>query len=105
MIVLIILILLLGLGLYLLLRKKDSKSNAPKMNNIFKTVSDKIDKTQPTETYISPTNFNVGPIKMDTYKSSNLCNDKVLYPINGLDVDYGSKVPNNYACMQFIQSP
>lgn len=75
------------------------------MSNILKTVSSKTDKSPPNETFISPTNFSVGPMKMDIYKSSNLCNDKVLYPINGLDVDYGSKVPDNCACMQFIQSP
>jgi hypothetical protein len=38
--------------------------------------------------YLNPTEFKVGDIKMDTYKSANLCNSKVLYPIKNLNVDY-----------------
>jgi hypothetical protein len=54
---------------------------------------------------INPTNFNTGFIDYSSYKSSNQCNDKVLYPINGLDVNYGSKMPSGCKCQQFIQAP
>lgn len=57
------------------------------------------------QTYINPTNFDVGLIKEKTDASSNLCNHKVLYPINGLGVDYGSKMPDGCPCDQFIRPP
>lgn len=55
--------------------------------------------------YINPKQYKVGLIKQEEFKSANQCNDKVLYPIQQLDVDYGSKAPDNCPCMQFIQAP
>jgi hypothetical protein len=57
------------------------------------------------EHYIRPQNFRIGKIKQKKYKSCNLCNPNVLYPINSLDVDYGSKFPDNCKCGDFIKSP
>lgn len=56
-------------------------------------------------TYINPKPFNVGLIKGEPYKTANLCDDKVLYPIQGLGVEYGFKMPKYCPCMEFIQSP
>jgi hypothetical protein len=64
--------------------------------------------------YINPTEFEVGEINNDKYRSANLCNDKVLYPINSLDVNYNDNTTakaasDNYrkscGCQEFIQSP
>lgn len=54
---------------------------------------------------LNPTDFSVGRISTEKYQSSNLCNNKVLYPINGLDVDYGNKMPENCPCYQGITPP
>lgn len=55
--------------------------------------------------YIIPKKFNIGLISQPTYTSMNNCNHNVLYPINAIDVDYGSKMPSYCPCMQFIQAP
>jgi hypothetical protein len=59
------------------------------------------------QNYIKPAEFQVGLTQPpNPYKSANLCNDKVLYPINGLGVDYESKSPSmKCPCTQFIQPP
>lgn len=41
----------------------------------------------------------------NNYRSANLCNDKVLYPIQQLGPDYGSTVNSNCPCTQFVRSP
>lgn len=56
------------------------------------------------DTYIQPAEFKVGLDPPKPYKSANLCNDKVLYPINALEVDYGSKA-SDCPCTQFVQAP
>jgi hypothetical protein len=64
--------------------------------------------------YINPTEFEVGEMKTGEYKSANLCNDKVLYPINSIDVNYNDNTTAKAAsgnhgkscgCQEFIQSP
>lgn len=55
--------------------------------------------------YIMPKKFNVGMINNPKYVSMNDCNHNVLYPINSVDVDYGSKMPSYCPCMRFIQAP
>lgn len=57
------------------------------------------------QTYITPKNYQLGRINENVYKSSNLCDNTILKPINGLEVDYGSKVPEGLPCARFIQSP
>lgn len=61
-------------------------------------------KNPHVDRYIMPKEFNVGLIKQKDYKSANLCNQKVLYPINELEVDYGWKMPK-CLCTQFVQAP
>lgn len=42
----------------------------------------------------------------DTYHSANLCNDKVLYPIQQLAPDYGPvTIKDDCPCLEFIRSP
>lgn len=55
--------------------------------------------------YITPAKFSIGLLKEGKYSSSNNCNHKVLYPINGLGPDYGWKMPKNCRCTEFVQSP
>jgi len=105
MIAIIILIVLVisGVALFLILRNKHKKANTKKDVQIKKANPEPMN-------YIKPANFDVGFVEMNNsagrgYKSANLCNDKVLYPINGLDVNYGSKTASNCPCMQFIQAP
>jgi len=59
----------------------------------------------PGQNYIMPKKFSVGMINNPKYVSMNNCNHNVLYPINPVDVDYGSKMPSYCPCMQFIQAP
>ena len=50
--------------------------------------------------------FSVGKIeKVKKCEYANQCDKNVLYPITGLEVDYGSKFPDGCKCTQFIQSP
>lgn len=98
-IIILIVLVISGVALFLILRNKHKKSNTKK------TVQIKNANPEPVN-YIKPANFDVGLMEMNGgYKSANLCNDKVLYPINGLDVNYGSKTASNCPCMQFIQAP
>lgn len=63
----------------------------------------------PPQRYLEPATFEVGvDPKKDCgsgYQSANLCNNTVLYPINALDVSYGSVMPEKCGCMEFIQAP
>ena len=44
--------------------------------------------------------------KNNPYRSANLCNDKVLYPIQQLAPDYGPvTIADGCPCTQFIQAP
>lgn len=63
-------------------------------------IRDNYDNLPPNN--IAPANFSVGRIKMDEYKSSNNCNDKVLYPVKSIYVDYGQEKAS-CPCNQFIQ--
>lgn len=60
-------------------------------------------------TFISPSEFNGGSlVRKAQYPSANNCDHNILYPINAVDVYYGSKMPSNVKdcpCMQFIQAP
>ena len=58
------------------------------------------------DNYITPAEFNVGLIKNKPYKAANLCDDKALYPMRNLDVEYGlPPIPNDCPCAQFVQPP
>lgn len=80
------------------------KMNHHKREVITPKVANTIDKP-PSENYITPAVFEVGLIKGKPYEASNNCLPNVLYPINGLGVEYGSKMPDNCPCTQFVQSP
>jgi hypothetical protein len=54
---------------------------------------------------LQPREFNVGKMNPKVYASSNLCDSKILFNINAPTVDYGSSVPDNCPCMEFIQAP
>lgn len=60
------------------------------------------EKVMGTNSYIDPKIFKVGVKEYKGFKSANQCNDKVLYPIQQLQVDYGSKP---CPCSQFIRVP
>jgi len=63
-------------------------------------IKDNYDNLPPSN--INPTDFSVGAIPMKEYKSSNNCNDKVLYPVKAIYVDYGQEKAS-CPCNQFIQ--
>ena len=54
---------------------------------------------------ISPKNFSVGLEDKPMTKSSNMCNDKVMYSLDDVTVDYGLPPLENCACTEFIQAP
>lgn len=102
MIVLILFITLIVIALGIFIFKKIKQKTKETTSNVVKQIKK---RNEPIEKYLDPEEFFVGQIPMTTYKSSNLCNDKVLYPINGIDVDYGSKMPSNCPMYEFIQPP
>lgn len=55
--------------------------------------------------YITPGEFKVGLLPPEPYKSSNLCNDKVLFPVKPLNVQYGGNNCDGALCTQYIQAP
>ena len=67
-------------------------------------IGKKSDKKSSTNPDIKSATFNLGVLPSEKFKAASLCNDKVLYPINSLDVDYGSKM-KDCPCNQFLASP
>lgn len=65
----------------------------------------KVGELRPDENYITPTIFEAGVIKGKPYQAANNCLPNVLYPINGLGVNYGSTMPSDCKCLQFVQPP
>jgi hypothetical protein len=58
------------------------------------------------ENYIQPKEFKISYLNPQKLTFANLGNDKVLYPINGLGVDYNTKeIPRDAPCAQFLQPP
>ena len=98
-VVIILCVLILSISLWLLLKKKKNKDK-PKVELKRKTLE---------PVYISPSEFNAGSlVRKPQYISANNCDHNVLYPINAVNVFYGSKMPDNVQdcpCMQFIQAP
>lgn len=116
--VIILSLLVLGtvITVIVLLIKKDKErtktsKNIPQLPKPSPVQQKKLEEKNnvPPQRYLEPTTFEVGVMnKKDCgteYKSSNLCNDTVLYPINALDVSYGSVMPEKCGCMEFIQAP
>lgn len=58
-----------------------------------------------TANYITPAEFSVGFVQPTEPKYMNNCSPNVLYPIDGLGPDYGSKMPDNCRCTEFVQAP
>lgn len=96
----------------LFLRKKDRK----KKKVSFKSIPNKASENSSgkrseentniiSEPYIFPHNRNVGIITGRPWESANLCDKSVLYPIQQLEVDYGSKMPNDCPCTEFVRAP
>jgi len=68
-------------------------------------------KKSPKRVTNTPTTpYSLG-VQHEPYKSANLCDDTVLYPLNSIDVDYnypkGSlpPIPDDCPCTMFIKSP
>lgn len=56
--------------------------------------------------YLVDKSVTVGLIKDKPYKTANLCNDKVLYPLTELEVDYNlAPISEKCPCTMFIQPP
>lgn len=94
-------IILLAYILFVIIRKERKR----KKEGMKMILGDKDKLPCNNRKVIPPDDFGTGMARMKSYRSSNLCNDKVLYPINALDVDYGSKMPGGCPCQQFIQPP
>ena len=74
----------------ILLNKKNYYKNKDGLKDFFETKNINYIQDNPTE------------IK---FKSANLSEHNVLYPIDSLDVDYGNKMENTTYCHRFIESP
>lgn len=59
----------------------------------------------PPQRFLKPTEFDMHTFSTPQPAAASLCNDKVLYPINGLGVEYGSKFPDDCPMLQFVQPP
>jgi hypothetical protein len=88
----------------LLLTKKVNVKNS---NGKKKQLGSKEFQHNPAEgNYLDPKPFNVGLIRDKPYKTANMCNDQILYPIKNLDVKYGlPKISDNCPCTDFIKAP
>ena len=96
--VLIVVIVLFTTGVF---KKKHNKGS----ETIKSINSDDVYKKHEIPAYILPHEFKVGLIKQDPPVFMNNCNPSVLYPINGLEPDYGWKMPKDCRCTEFIQPP
>jgi hypothetical protein len=56
------------------------------------------------ETYLTPKKYEIG-IMNEPFKPANLCGSDVLYPLQSLQVNYGTETDNNCPCMEFIKPP
>jgi hypothetical protein len=87
-------------GLFIILKKKDRKN---------KKKDEKKVKTNILEgNYITPSEFNGGSlVRQPQYPSANNCDHNILYPINAVNVFYGSKMPDvsKCPCLEFVQAP
>ena len=102
--------LLLGNVIHWNENKKAINSSSPRMEtgkelNKKISIQNKESGLEADETYITPTIFEIGLIKGKPFQAANNCLPNVLYPINALDVDYGSKMPSDCKCAQFVQAP
>lgn len=96
--ILVCILLLISLIVIIILTKK-ANNDTDKNHN--KNMLDADKEAMPP--WLSPKKFDVDVIEYTG--TANLCNNKVLYPINSIDVDYGSKVPDNLSCLEFIKAP
>jgi len=102
---------ILGTIAYIAYNNKQTNvpENSVKMNAIAPLGEDcqEVEESPPDGNYIAPLEFNVGLMnnKGKPFKSSNLTNDKVIYPYKSLIPDYGSFFPDGCLCDQYIQSP
>jgi hypothetical protein len=99
-------IILLASGVF---RKKGKQVSVDaKMPNPYLDNPEEVKKKYglpPNENYILPQEFKVGLIWQEKPVFMNNCNPGVLYPINGLGPDYGTKMPSNCPCAEFVQAP
>jgi hypothetical protein len=83
----------------------NSHSDSP-LNSDSNSDSNSDNHPKPRDNYsIKPLQFDIGIMKQDTYKSSNLCNNTVLKPIIPVNVDYGWEMPENCPCCKYIEPP
>ena len=54
---------------------------------------------------IRPRGFTTGLDRTPMTKSANLCDDSTMYSLTGDYVKYGSQVPDNCVCCEFVQAP
>jgi hypothetical protein len=98
--VIIIYVIFLGLGIYFILKRKDKKDKKDGKVEI---------KNKLIEgNYITPSEFNGGTlVRQPQYPSANNCDHSILYPINAVNVFYGSTMPDvsKCPCLQFVQAP
>lgn len=87
--------------------KDDANINPKNLSeNLPKVLDNKRELRQIThdDPYIKPVEFSIGFVNSNG-KTANLGSDtNVLYPINSLDVNYGSKAPTEFPGERFIRS-
>ena len=91
-----------SLILYGSLRKKRSQLS-PMMS--MQSANTQSQPVESHDSYLTPADFNIGMIQEKVYKTSNQCNPNVLYPIQGLGPEYGSKMSDECPCTQNLKSP
>jgi hypothetical protein len=82
---------------------QENESQEKKFENQFKDPNlDMINN----QNYIYPKPFRASSLLIRTkpYYAMNNCDSSVLYPINALDINYGSKFPD-CRCTEYVQAP
>jgi len=107
-------ILVLTIIIVVILKGRKSKAKdeniTPKKSQVQKSILSPDENLFPGQNFIKPATFDVGLIKKGdidstpVYKSSNVCNDKVLWPFHQIYVDYGTTA-SDCPCTQFLQAP
>jgi hypothetical protein len=103
LIVIPLIVLAILAGIYFRIsRKKDQSILAMSTSQPVSIVSSPTEENFP---YLTPTEFDVGLIKGKPWRGSNQCNPGILYPLQGLGPEYGSKISDDCPCTQNLKAP
>ena len=89
----------------LIQNSENTQNNSQKINSDNELKNSNIELIN-NQNFIYPKPFRASSLLLPSnpYYSMNNCDHSVLYPINALDVNYGSKFPD-CRCTEYVQAP